>query len=105
QRTACGSVLSRNVLKPQPYWLIYDWLGLMEPARIESCPSGQRRGSAAPGDDKVPSPGQESFHTSPVSTTWGRKRRSPGSIPPRTVVPTFPFRVVQHNNTLRVLIC
>ena len=35
----------------------------MEPARGESCPPGQRQDPAAPGDDKVPSPDQKSFHT------------------------------------------
>ncbi|CAN0378402.1 unnamed protein product [Laminaria digitata] len=76
----------------------------MKPARGERCPSGQRRGSAAPGDDRVPSPVQESFHTYTTPTTRGRKRRSPGSIPPRAVVLTFPLRVVQHHSTLRVLL-
>ena len=36
--------------------LIDDWLGPMEPARCESCPSGYCRGLAAPGKDKVISP-------------------------------------------------
>ena len=56
------------------HWVIADWLGLMEPARGESCLSGQRRGPAAPGEDKFPSPGQKSFHISTNSTTQGRKR-------------------------------
>ena len=55
-----------QVWKPQPRWVIADWLGLMEPARGESCPSGQRRGPAAPGEDKFPSPGQKLFY---ISTT------------------------------------
>ena len=42
----------RKVWKTQPNWLVADWLRLMEPARGESCPSGQRRGPAAPGEDK-----------------------------------------------------
>ena len=29
-------------VKPQPNWLVDDWMRLMEPARGESCPSGQR---------------------------------------------------------------
>ena len=41
--------------------MIADWLGLMEPARDENRPSGQRRGPAAPGEDKFPSPGQKSY--------------------------------------------
>ena len=66
-------------------WLIPDWLGFMEPARGKSCSSGQRRGRATHGGDKVPSPDQKPFHISVTPTTWGRKRRSPGSIPPHTV--------------------
>ena len=57
----------------------------MEPARGESCLSGQRRGPATPGEDKLPSPGQKSFHISTTPTTRGRKRRSPGSMTPRKV--------------------
>ena len=37
-----GSIPPRTVWKPQPHWLVADWLGLMEPARGESCSSGQR---------------------------------------------------------------
>ena len=40
----------RTVWKPHPHPLIVDRLGLMRPARCESCPSGQRRGPAAPGE-------------------------------------------------------
>ena len=43
-------------VEPQPQGVIADWLGLMEPALGESCPSGQRRGPATPGEDKVSSP-------------------------------------------------
>ena len=58
----------------------------MESARGESCPSGHRRGPAAPGEDKIPSPDQKSFQMSTNPTRRrGRKRRSPGSIPLRTV--------------------
>ena len=42
--------------KPQPYCLIADRLELTETGRGESCPSGQRQGRAAPGEDKVLSP-------------------------------------------------
>ena len=45
------SIPPRTVWKPQPHWHLADWLGLMEPARRESCPSGQRQRSAAPGED------------------------------------------------------
>ena len=38
------------------HWLVDDWMRLMEPARAESFPSGQRRGPAAPGEDRVSSP-------------------------------------------------
>ena len=79
-----GSIPPRAVWKPQPHWLIADWLGLMEPAPGESFPSGQRRSPAAPGQDRVSSPDHKSFHISTTPTTWRRKRRSPGSIPPST---------------------
>ena len=59
---------------PNPHRLIADWLGLMEPARGESCPSGQRRGPAAPGEDIFPSPDHASFQISTPPTTRGRKR-------------------------------
>ena len=32
--------------------MIADWMGLMEASRGESCPLGQRRGPATPGEDK-----------------------------------------------------
>ena len=38
-----------------------------------------------PGEDNVPPPDHESFHTSTTPTQRGRKRWSPGSIPARTV--------------------
>ena len=86
KRKSPGSIPPRRVWKPQPHWVIADWLELiMEPARGESFPSGQRRGPAAPGEHRVSSPDQKSFHTSTTPTTRGRKRRSPGSIPLRTV--------------------
>ena len=50
-----------------------------------SCLSGERQGLAARRKDKAPSPNQRSFHTSITPTNRGRKRRSSGSIPPRTV--------------------
>ena len=50
-------------------------LGLiLEPARGESLPSGQRRGPAAPGEDKVLSPDKILYHTSTTPTTRGGKR-------------------------------
>ena len=77
-----GSIPPRRVCKPQSHWVMADWLRLMEPACGGSCPSGQRRGLAAPRKDKFPSPGQKSFHITTTPTTRGRQRRSPGSIPP-----------------------
>ena len=58
----------------------------MEPARGESFPPGQRRGLAAPGEDRVLSPDQKSFHISTTnSNNLGTKRGPRGSIPSRTV--------------------
>ena len=72
------------VWKLQPDWLISDWLGFMEPARGESCPAGQRRGPATPGEDYDPLPDEKHFDISTTPSNWERKRRSPGSIPLRT---------------------
>ena len=75
--------------------MIADWLGLMEPARGESFPSGQRRGPAVPGVDRVSCPDQKSFHISTTKpNTWGTKTGSPGSTPPRTVWKPQPHRLV-----------
>ena len=71
-----------------------DWLGLMAPARGESCPAGQRRGPAAPGKDKFPAPDQKSFNTSTTPTTRGRNRRSSGSISPDIIWKPQPHRRV-----------
>ena len=79
------SITPSTVWKSQPHWLIADRLELMEPARCESCPSGQCRGPAASGEDNVPSPDLKSFYISETPTTAGRKLSSHGSIPPRTV--------------------
>ena len=81
-------------VETQPRWVITDWLGFMEPPRGESCPSGQRRGPAAPGEDNFPSPGQKPFHTSTTLTTRRRKGRSPGSIPPCSMWIPQPHRVI-----------
>ena len=80
-----GSMPLRTVWKPQPHGLVAVLLGHMEPARGGSCPSRPRRGPAAHGEDRVPSPDQKSFHILTTSETWGRKRRPAGSIPPSTV--------------------
>ena len=74
------------VWKPQPNRLVADGLRLMEPVRGKSCLSGQRRGLAAPGDDRVLSPNQKSFHTSTTNANnVGSKMEIPGSILLRTV--------------------
>ena len=54
--------------------LITDRRSLMDPARSESCPSRQRRGPAAPGEDKLTSPDHKSFHTFATPTPWRRKQ-------------------------------
>ena len=67
-KTAMARIYSapHGVGTPTQLRLVADWLGLMEPARGETCPSGKRRGSAAPGEDTVISPDQKSV---PISTT------------------------------------
>ena len=87
------SIPPTRVWKPKLHWVITDCLGLMEPARGESCPSGQRRGPAAPGEDSIPSPGQKYIHIS-TTPTRRRTRRSPGSIPPRRVWKPQPHWVI-----------
>ena len=62
----------RNVWKPQTYWLNYGWLILVELAYGGSWPSGKRRGSAAPGDDMITFPDQNtSTHTYTTLETRG----------------------------------
>ena len=72
------SIPPRRAWKPQPHWLVADWLGLMEPARCESFPSGQCRGPAAPGEDRVSSLDQKSFH---ISTTNSNNLGTKTGIP------------------------
>ena len=62
-----------------------DWLGRVKGARGEDYPSKQRRGPAEPVEYKVPSPDRR---------TRGRKWRSHGSIPPRTVWKTQPHWLI-----------
>ena len=52
----------RRVWKPQPHWLVADWLRLMEPARGKSCHYGQRRRPAVLREDQVLSSDDKSFH-------------------------------------------
>ena len=85
KRRSPGSIPPRRVWKTQPHLLVADWMKLMEPARGESCPSGKRQGSAAPREDNIVSPDENSLHIFTTPTTRGRKQRSPGSIPPRAV--------------------
>ena len=54
-----GPFPPRTVWKSQSHGLVADWLGFMEPAHGESCPSGQRRRPTAPGEDEFPSPDQK----------------------------------------------
>ena len=61
-----GSIPPRTVWEPHPNRRIADRLGLMKPVRGKSCPSGQRRGTAAPGDDKLPSSDQRPFKHLPL---------------------------------------
>ena len=62
------SILPCTVCEPQPHWLVAHWPGLMEPARGESFPPGQRRGPAAPEEDSVLPPDHKSFHTSKINS-------------------------------------
>ena len=57
-----GLIPPRRVWKPQPNWLVVDWLRLMKPARGGSYTSGQRQRPAAPGEDKILSPGGIIFY-------------------------------------------
>ena len=58
------------------------WLRLMDPGRGESCPSGQRRDPAEPGEDKFPSPDHKLLHISTTSTTRDENADSPGRYRP-----------------------
>ena len=66
------------VLKPQPHWLIADWVVLMESAGGESFPSGQRQGHAATGEDEFPSPDHNPTFSEP-QCHWPRGRPRPPS--------------------------
>ena len=69
-------------------------MGLMEPARGERCPPGQRRGPDAPGEDNFPSPDQKLFGIFIIETTRGGKRRTSVSIPVRRVWKPQPHWVI-----------
>ena len=95
-RRSTGSIPPGRVRSPPSHWVFADWLGLLEPARGESCTSGQRRGPAAPAEDKFLSLGNKSLHISTTSLTLARIRRSPGSMPPRMVRNPQPNWVIAH---------
>ena len=91
EENAFRSKAPRRVSSPQPHWVIADWLGLMEPARGDKCPSGQRRDSAASGQDKFPSTAQKSFH---IPTTPTREENAFRSKEPRRVRNSQPHWVI-----------
>ena len=82
KRKSRRSIPSGTAWKFRRHWLVVDWPGLMETARDESCPSCQLRGPISPGDNMLSAPDEKSFPNVKTRTPWGRKRRSPGSIPP-----------------------
>ena len=61
-------------------------------SRVDTAPSGVETPTClgfvepVPPGDKAPSPNQKSFHASTTQTNRGRKRWSPGSIPPCTAL-------------------
>ena len=85
KNTRIFALASRTVWKPQPHWLVADWMGLMEPTRGKSCPPGQCRGPAAPEEDEVSSPDEKSFRANTNPATRGRKQRFPGPKPLHTM--------------------
>ena len=89
-----GSIPLRRGWKPQPHWVVVDWLKLMQAARGESCPSGQRRHPAALKEDQVLSPDENSFHTPTTPTNRGRQHWSPRSILHRAVRKSKPHWVI-----------
>ena len=93
KRRSSGSIPRRTLWKNVRQWLIADWLGLMEPARGEISPLGQRRRPAVVGEDRfftrIRNPPKS---TNP--TTLRRKQRSPGSIPPRIVWKFQPHKLI-----------
>ena len=89
-----GSIPPNRVWKPQPHWVMDDWIGPMGLARGERCPPGQRRGPDAPGEDNFPSPDQTFFGIFTIRATRGGKRRTPGSIPVHRVWTPQPHWVI-----------
>ena len=78
KRRSPGSMPPRMVWKLEPNWLVANWLRLMDPVSGESCLSGQRRGLSSPGEDRVLSPDQKSFH---ISTTNSNNLGTKTGIP------------------------
>ena len=106
-----GSILPRWVWKPQPYWLVADWLGLVEPARDECFPSGQRRGPGAHeevrqnGHETADPPGRyrSAWYGNPNPTGWlligwGSWSQLAARVAPlaNAEVPLHPGRVGSH---------
>ena len=89
-----GSIPPNRVWKPQPHWVMDDWIGPMGLARGERCPPGQRRGPDAHGEDNFPSPDQTFFGIFTIRATRGGKRRTPGSIPVHRVWTPQPHWVI-----------
>ena len=83
KRVIPESIPPSTVWKAQSHWLIADWLG-----------SWSQRHPGEMENDRVPYPDEKSFHAPATPTHRGRKRRSPGSIPPRTVWKTEPRRLI-----------
>ena len=76
---------------PTGHWLISWGPRSQSGARVYLEPTPKSRRTR---EEKLPSPDQKSFHISTTRTTPGRKRRSPGSIPPRRVWKPQPNRVM-----------
>ena len=70
----------RTVWKPHPHRLIADWLRLIKPARLESCPSGQRRGPTTPGDDETSSLDRNPSKTPRTKTVTSRVDTAPHGV-------------------------
>ena len=79
-----------RVYQPQPHRVIADWLGLMEPARHESCPSGQRRIPAAPREDNLQSQGKQQFFYIYDTNNQGTKKQFARDDTPPQIVETPP---------------
>ena len=70
KRWYSGSIPPRTVWKPQPHWLVADWLGFVKPPAL--------------GEHTIPSSETNAFFISTTPINRGRKRLFPRKIPPRT---------------------